>query len=575
MLNTALRIATMDDIYPVVVGNFGCGPDAYTFPLLNEIFADRPALFLEFDEHRADAGLATRIEAFAHRVASWRRRQQEAKKSGEGTAPPRPRPEGAPVETAENGDTEYIIPYFSDHSFAFLGAFKALGVKARVLPLPDHRSYETGVELSGGKQCHPFQLLAGDLINLARAGDLPRGARYFIPIVESSCLITQYVPTMQQYMDRMGRNDVRVVSPDSTELLHRLGPLTWFNLGKALLGIEYLGRLRFERRPYELEKGSVDRAYAAGLATISQGHLTEKVNQAILEAARTLDAVPTRGRGSKPVIAITGDVYTRVNPVANGGLFDLLEELGCEVWPSPTIMDLVMTGQEIRTRQYWEAGRPLDTLSAWGRVLVSNLGANTVLKNFAGRISNLTEPHADDVLKYTEGLLPGEPELLVLLNVAKHVDFAHKGVDGILNVYCLNCLVGTATTSIYKGLAGRTGGVPMMPLVFDAGGMTHIKNRVEAFVHRVKRNREEKLAVTEEGSGRAAHSRSGHVGSLGELFEQKLFEVRLPEMKLPEIKIADLRLPGLKLPHPKVPNFRLPHVLRGRPGKKDRAGEKE
>ncbi len=574
MLKIALQLTAMDDIYPVVVGNFGCGPDAYTFPLLNEIFADRPALFLEFDEHRADAGLATRVEAFAHRVAAWRTRQQKAKKRGQRDAGPRTRPETTPDEVAEDNNTEYIIPYFSDHAYAFLGAFKAMGVKARVLPLPDHRSYETGVELSGGKQCHPFQLLAGDLVNLARAGDLPRGARYFIPIVETSCLITQYVPTMQQYMDRMGRSDVRVISPNSTELLHRLGPMTWFNLGKALLGIEYLGRLRFERRPYEMEKGSVDRVYAAGLTTICQGHLTEKINQAILEAARTLDAVPTRGRGSKPVIAITGDVYTRVNPVANGGLFDLLEELGCEVWPSPTLVDLVMTGQEIRTRQYWEAGRPLDTLSAWGRVLVNNLGANIVMKNFAGRINNLSEPHADEVLKFTEGLLPGEPELLILLNVAKHVDFAHKGVDGILNVYCLNCLVGTATTSIFKGLAGRTGGVPMMSLVIDAGGMTHIKNRVEAFVHRVKRNREEKLAAAAAMSGGERHSPAGHVASLKELFEQKISEVRLPEIKLPQIRIPDLRLAGRKLPLLKVPQMRLPQGLRGGSKKKERGESK-
>jgi len=128
-------------------------------------------------------------------------------------------------------------------------------------------------------------------------------------------------------------------------------------------------------------------------------------------------------------------------------------------------------------------------MSAWGRVLVNNLGAGYVMKNFQGRLINLTEPHANEILRFTEGLLPGEPELLVTMNVAKHVDFVNKGVDGILNVYCLNCLVGTATTSIFRRLAERTAGVPIMPLVFDAMGGTHIRNRVEAFVHRVERNR--------------------------------------------------------------------------------------
>jgi len=242
------------------------------------------------------------------------------------------------------------------------------------------------------------------------------------------------------------------------------------------------------------------------------------------------------------VIAITGDVYTRVNPVANCGLFDLLEELGCEVWPSPTMVDIVMAGQEIYTRQYWEAGKPLDMLSSWGRVLVNNLGASYVIKNFEGLLINITEPNAQEVFRYTHDILPGEPELLVTLNVAKHVDFANKGVDGILNVYCLNCLIGIATTSIFKSLMERSSGVPMMPLVFEAMGGTHIKNRVEAFVYRVKRNREEKLARV------AASLAAGHVTRLKELLERKFFDLKMPNMKLPELKMPLLKIPDIRLP---------------------------
>ncbi|MBI5559240.1 MAG: hypothetical protein HY885_16575 [Deltaproteobacteria bacterium] len=542
MLKTGMWLGNTDDIYPVVVGNFGCGPDTFTFPLLQEIFGNRPALFLEFDEHRADAGLSTRVEAFAHRVAGWRERQQrERKKRKEGRSGLEQRRKIHPAPSGQEG-VEYIIPYFSDHAQAFAGAIRAEGLRARVLPLPDRFSYESGVEFSGGKQCHPFQLIAGDLIKLARGGGLPRDSVYLLPAVESNCLISQYAPTIRLYMDRLGRNDVQVINANSPALLDRFGALFVFNLGKAIMGIEYLSRLRFEMRPYEREKGAVDRAYQAGLDTIRNSQLEAKVNRGIMEAVRLLDGVPVRDKGGKPVIAIAGDVYTRVNPVANGGLFDLLEELGCEVWPSPTLVDVIMTGQQVRARQFWEAGKPLDMMSAWGRVLVNNLGAGYVMKNFEGRLANLTEPGGEEVLRYVDGLLPGEPELLVTLNVAKHVDFANKGVDGILNVYCLNCLVGTATTSVFRRLAERTAGVPIMPLVFDAMGSTHIKNRVEAFVHRVGRNREEKLTrqamAKETGSGA-----SGHVARLLELIDQKRAEIRMPNMKLPELKLADLRLP--------------------------------
>jgi hypothetical protein len=127
----------------------------------------------------------------------------------------------------------------------------------------------------------------------------------------------------------------------------------------------------------------VDAAYAAGLETLNCRQTEDKTNQGILRPPG-LAAVPTGPRGTKPVIAVTGDAYTRINQAANGGLFDLLEDLGCEVWPSPTMVDIIMTGPELYLRQYWEDGRFLDMMSSWGWVLVHNLGASAVLKTFEG-----------------------------------------------------------------------------------------------------------------------------------------------------------------------------------------------
>ena len=45
MLKNAVFMNGLRDVYPVVVGNFGCGPDSFTFPLLQEVFQDRPSLF--------------------------------------------------------------------------------------------------------------------------------------------------------------------------------------------------------------------------------------------------------------------------------------------------------------------------------------------------------------------------------------------------------------------------------------------------------------------------------------------------------------------------------------------------
>jgi hypothetical protein len=51
-------------LYPVYITNFGCGPDSFITHFFRLEMGDRPYLQLEIDEHSADAGAITRIEAF-------------------------------------------------------------------------------------------------------------------------------------------------------------------------------------------------------------------------------------------------------------------------------------------------------------------------------------------------------------------------------------------------------------------------------------------------------------------------------------------------------------------------------
>jgi len=48
----------------VYLTNFSCGPDSFLLSYAEEIMGNRPLLMLELDEHGADAGYMTRVEAF-------------------------------------------------------------------------------------------------------------------------------------------------------------------------------------------------------------------------------------------------------------------------------------------------------------------------------------------------------------------------------------------------------------------------------------------------------------------------------------------------------------------------------
>ena len=75
MIARAVRYCQDDDrLFPILVSNFGCGPDAFTQMLLAPMLDGRPSLVLEFDEHRAEAGLVTRLEAFLDEIEGPRKR---------------------------------------------------------------------------------------------------------------------------------------------------------------------------------------------------------------------------------------------------------------------------------------------------------------------------------------------------------------------------------------------------------------------------------------------------------------------------------------------------------------------
>ena len=105
-----------------------------------------------------------------------------------------------------------------------------------------------------------------------------------------------------------------------------------------------------------------------------------------------------------------------------------------------------------------------------------------------------------------------------------------------------------------------------MPLVFDAMGGTHMRNRVEAFVHRVRRNREERTVPRAAGdAGGTRGAAAGSVARLKELFDQRLFDMRIPNVKIPEFT----------MPHVKLPELRLPESMRVWKRSNDRNGKEQ
>ncbi|MFH1467125.1 MAG: acyl-CoA dehydratase activase [Pseudomonadota bacterium] len=475
-LRAALLIREDPRLFPVVLSSFGCGPDGFGVKHLEELLAGRPRLFLELDEHRAEAGFVTRLEAFSDEIDAHIRRARR-------------RPEPAPVarrepEPPNGGRGRLLVPYFADHVWAYLGTLRRAGYDVELLPPPDEESRRMGEELGSGRECHPFTLLAGDLVRVIREKRYQPGDAYLFQGASNACLFSQYADGLRHVQRRLGAFDLRIDAPGPEQLQADIGISGGVTLYRGMMATEILMRQACRTRPYEVEPGSVDRLYAMVLRGLADATEHAEVLDYLPEALRLMRSVPVRDMPRKPLVGVAGDIYTRVNGFANGDLFHRLEALGCEVWPAPFSVDLFGFNLERFAR---EAARRWDLTTMFSRAFVA------AVRDMEIRWESLHwpnderfhEPSNQRVRELAAPYLGAEAGSLEILNIAKMADFAERGADGVLNAICFGCMVGGISAAILQKIRQDHGGLPMATIAYGGTGGSDGSARLEAFVHQV------------------------------------------------------------------------------------------
>lgn len=478
ILRSAAWVESQLGTYPVYLTSYGCGPDAFCLKLLNTLQPGTPHLVLEFDEHRGEAGMITRLEAFADEI-SHHRTGSHSKRKLKKTV----NPENWPPE--ELRKLPFIIPYFADHARAFAGALKKSGVRAEVLPPPDSRSLELGEKYSSGKECHAFSFLLGDLLKqvLDNPTDEPR--IFFFPGARYSCLLQQYGPAMRQLLREIDGSQILVLTPTLDYFWKLIGFEGLQGLYQGLVAIDNLVRTSCQLRPYERNRGEINRAFQEGLRLIEDGLAAGQL-AAALDSIRSQFSQIEIQPEERPVVGIAGDIYTRQNSFANNRLFEKLENLGCEVWPSPFLVDEI---DFTFSREFYEKlaeGDLLDTLKLAGLNLVRELKKVKVRKKLGLSDLKLKNPGFEELLRSTTAYLNYNNNQTLFLNVARIIDFARKGTDGIINVICFNCMLGTAAAAISRRIKKDFGNLPLPTLIYGETEMVGTGSRLEAFVEQVQ-----------------------------------------------------------------------------------------
>jgi len=312
---------------------FGCGPDSLMVELLQRRAKQqgKPFMHLTFDEHTAETGLVTRLEAFLDMI---RRRKTTC-----------PRHVYAPQFVTEEEEQERIsvlgIPNLGDKFAAFKTIAQELNISL-VVPPVTKRTLSLGIRYSPEFVCLPFKGILGTFIEC-----LEQGADTLCMVTSfNACRMGYYAKVQEQILRDLGYKFkfLKFHKPEKgligvLKVIKRLANdapwttvISVFYLGVAKLrALDELERQVQKVRPVELEKGAADRLYREAIGAIDGATSLASLKRVVQECIENLEQIPQDGEVVPLKVGIVGEMYVVMESFSNMNLEIELGKMGVEV----------------------------------------------------------------------------------------------------------------------------------------------------------------------------------------------------------------------------------------------------
>jgi hypothetical protein len=263
ILEAAHFVARTPNLYMCALSNFGCGPDSFVHSYVESVMGNKPVLFLELDEHSADAGYLTRLEAFRDVI-----RQH----GSSATTQPHHPLHTVKKDAGLDGRTLWIPPMGEPGPIFTAAALRQLGWNARPLPMETVESFNLGKRELHGGECLPCPATLGTFLKTVQDSGLdPSRHALFMPTAQGPCRFGQYATLNRMVLDRRGWTDTPIVSWSSTDSYEGLDTQGRRLVWSALVLGDVLFKIRCATVPYERDPGSTERLYLDWTKRLAHG----------------------------------------------------------------------------------------------------------------------------------------------------------------------------------------------------------------------------------------------------------------------------------------------------------------
>jgi len=460
-------------LFAVYLSNFNCGPDSFSLAYAEQIMGHKPLLILELDEHGADAGYLTRVEAFADSLPAHQ---------------PEPKSPSVYLPRAEADlfrQRTIWVPNMHPYAGPLgVAAFRGAGYDARLLPLETDASFETGRRVTRGSECLPTVTTIGSLLHVLRSLDAdPKQHAYFMPTATGPCRFGQYATKHRIILNSEGYSDVLIMSPSSINNYQGLDEPLRRRIWSAFVAGDVLMKLRCKIKPYEKNPGETERVLLEEVQSLSRVlEQDKKLLPAFRRAAERITRIE-RKPGRKPLVGVVGEIYVRCNLFTNDRVIEAVERFGGEAWLAPIAEWFLYTAHI----QAWSAAEDLLNFTARGASLIKNRFMTGVERDFyraAGEIlADRHEPAMAEVMDAGEKFLPINFEGEAIITLGRAIKFAEQGASMVVNCAPFGCMPGTLTSAIFQEIQDRLE-VPIVTLFYD--GEPGLNERLATYLARIE-----------------------------------------------------------------------------------------
>ena len=349
-----------------------------------------------------------------------------------------------------------------------------------------------GRKYTNGQECFPLICTLGSFLKkLQEPGIDPKKVSFFMPDHNGPCRFGQYNRLQRIIFDNLGYSDVKIVHPSNEDSYASIAPgysIRWRRASwKGVVALDQIRKMQEQIRPYELEKGKTDHIYNKYLKRIIKS--TEQGGKEIIttlqKAASEFSQILVRQPGSKPVVAIVGEIFMRDNPFCSNYLVKRLEELGAE-----TLMAPFAEWVNYSTLRYIRDSRWKGNKTTLFKAKLQYFLQRTIEKRIVGSIANTfdlkSEVKVEEMLDHCGEFIhrdyDGDPPLAIgTANI-----LAGKQISGVVNILPFTCLPGTINCAVSQGLRKKHNNLPWENFAWDGTENIGLDTRFEAFMYQVK-----------------------------------------------------------------------------------------